>query len=46
MSAEQQKTTENAPSLDPAFRPLIQLLAEVRMRIIREAVDRRQADQS
>jgi hypothetical protein len=40
--ASTQKTTQKVPSLDPRFTSLVQLLAEVRLRIIREAAAQQQ----
>jgi len=44
--ASTQKTTQRVPSLDPRFTPLVQLLAEVRLRVIREAASQQKAKRS
>jgi hypothetical protein len=43
--ASTQKTEHKAPSLDPRFGALVRLLAEVRIRIIREAGAQQRAKQ-
>lgn len=44
--ASTQKTAQTVPALDPRFMPLVQLLAEVRLRIIREAAVQQSAKRS